>query len=114
MRPALVLIWLARDGCRAVADLQPGALQRRHVFSAQRATPGNGYWLNQIREGAVTRLLLAAISGGDAQRRAALSQACANGVADGAFHLGGERGCRKVWTATVTCCWHTAVSSTRQ
>lgn len=78
MRPALksALIWLAAmavglwliySQARFNADMS--------FFLPSEPTPEQQVLVDQIREGAVTRLLMAAISGGDAQRRAALSQA---------------------------------------
>ena len=78
MRPALksALIWLAAmavglwliySQARFNADMS--------FFLPREPTPEQQVLVDQIREGAVTRLLMAAISGGDAQRRAALSQA---------------------------------------
>lgn len=78
MRPALksALIWLAAmavglwliySQARFNADMS--------FFLPSEPTPEQQVLVDQIREGAVTRLLMAAISGGDVQRRAALSQA---------------------------------------
>ncbi|WP_415037108.1 MMPL family transporter [Azonexus sp.] len=78
MRPALksALIWLAAmaaglwliySQARFNADMS--------FFLPSEPTPEQQVLVDQIREGAVTRLLMAAIQGGDAPRRAELSQA---------------------------------------
>lgn len=78
MRPALksALIWLAAmaaglwlifSQARFNADMS--------FFLPSQPTPEQQVLVDQIREGAVTRLLMAGISGGDEARRAALSQA---------------------------------------
>jgi predicted exporter len=60
-------VWLIFRQARFNADMS--------FFLPSQPTPEQQVLVDQIREGAVTRLLMAGISGGDEARRAALSQA---------------------------------------
>lgn len=77
MRPALraLLIWLAAMAAGLLLASQARFTADMSFFLPAHPTPEQQVLVDQIREGAVTRLLMAGIAGGDATQRAGLSRA---------------------------------------
>lgn len=77
MRPALraLLIWLAAMAAGLLLASQARFTADMSFFLPAHPTPEQQVLVDQIREGAVTRLLMAGIAGGDAAQRAGLSRA---------------------------------------
>ncbi|WP_234083409.1 MMPL family transporter [Azonexus sp. R2A61] len=77
MRPALraLLIWLATMAAGLLLASQARFTADMSFFLPAHPTPEQQVLVDQIREGAVTRLLMAGIAGGDAAQRAGLSRA---------------------------------------